>query len=182
LHADDFCDPLRANTCMGAKCVCGTTGSLCPPGTRCANVGMGFACVCDKYSDCEGCCAPNGLCMPPETSLCGAAGIACQKCLGASGTSPKCEGPAWGVGACSNFVGCLACTGKNECCSGNTCSAFGGFPTCRSRPAGVPSVCESCDVLRTNNCHWQTGQCACGDAGPCSQGHTCEEGKCKSIF
>lgn len=180
----DFCDPLRANACAGPKCVCGTMAAQCPQGTRCSVSANGAAsCVCDRLSNCDGCCSPQGTCEAPAPNTCGAGGIACQKCLGATGFTPGCENPVFGAGACSNSTTCPGCNKVNECCSGNACSGFGGFPTCRARPAGmVSSVCESCDILRSNGCHWSTGQCACGDGGTCSPAQVCEKGACKSIF
>lgn len=178
----DFCDPMRANTCAGAKCSCGTLGAPCAPGMRCTLVGSVAACLCDKYSNCDGCCSAQNQCVTlVDSNACGAGGLACQKCVSATGVAPKCEGALWGTGACANFQNCLQCDQIDKCCNGNQC-AGGGFPVCRARPPGVPSVCESCDLLRSNRCHPVTGQCACGDAGPCNQGQTCKEGTCKAIF
>ena len=174
---NDFCHGIRSDTCIsapdgGSKCSCGNQGD-CPPGTRCLNKGPGaVACTCDVLSNCDGCCgysdAGNPKCferMDLTPAVCGAAGLACDKCP----VSATCTAVGFGVGACSNVASneCISCIGVNKCCSATKC-LDAGFPTCRQLPPTKGgSACDSCEFGRSDRCSPITGGCACGIGKPC---------------
>ncbi len=187
--AADFCDLFRANTCLqlpsGPTCSCGTSGAICPAGSRCADIkGTGvFGCTCDPYANCQGCCTAGANGNPPSckdarTGLaCGAAGLSCESCTGA-GTGLICSQAPYGAGVCSNSATCVACTGVKQCCSGTACLQS-DWPVCRKQGPGSGlggSVCEACEVGKTSQCGRQSGQCACGEEPPCKTPLACFKG------
>ena len=175
----DFCDPIRATGCssgLNPACVCGSEPQ-CAPGMRCSDATMKgvFSCVCDTFSECLGCCGtgPSGpACKsPPVGTACGSGGLACEVCLSA-GTAATCSlGASGGPGACNPSSACLACTSVGKCCTGSQC-ASGDYPTCRLKAAPSPSICQACDILRTDRCS-PAGQCACGATATCGPNQFC---------
>jgi hypothetical protein len=182
-----LCDTGRANACQNGNCSCGKLGAQCPQGTRCSINGAGQnTCVCDFFSQCQGCCNANGTLCASNVALtrvtCGSAGQTCQPCgaiaLGPgidAGTAISCQQGTTGVpsieqnGVCSTSTTCVGCTGANQCCSEMKCVAS-AWPRCKKPNA---NVCIACDLLRTDHCS-ATG-CSCGTAmTPCTAQQYCD--------
>lgn len=191
-----LCEPSRTNTCHNGSCSCGKSGP-CPVGTRCSITPNGNSiCVCDFFSQCQGCCNTAGtICVTPNLLTrvaCGSAGQQCQPCGavangGAGGGTgggfldagnitcqqgtiamPSVEQP----GVCSTSVTCGACKLDGQCCSEMKC-APAGWPRCRKPNA---NVCIACDLLRTSQCSATLG-CVCGnETGPCNAQQFCDRG------
>lgn len=181
------CDPLRANRCDNTgQCRCGPQPA-CKHGMRCGETAAGtFACVCDQFSQCSGCCGPvpggtgpNGIgCRGPDQAdltnftACGAAGNVCAVCTGIAGVDPQCVfGPdvtGGSPGACSNSVQCVGCKDASQCCTHLSCATI-AFPTCRSPNS---RSCIACDVIRSDQCRPGEG-CGCGPGPQCPPLQSC---------
>ena len=188
-----LCDTTRTNLCVNGTCSCGKSGSPCPQGTRCSVRPDGQAtCVCDPFSQCNGCCNPSGVpgvaCVNGNALsrvACGSAGQACQPCGVGSGTGGtglldagtiNCQQgtaavpPVEQLGVCSTSTSCAGCSGASQCCSEMKCGPA-GWPRCK-RPNA--NVCLACDLLRTDSCSAPLG-CACGkETMPCSNQQFCD--------
>jgi hypothetical protein len=175
----DLCDGIRANQCAANDagvnvCSCGSAGQMCPQGSRCTVKSGVSSCVCDTWSNCDGCCGATGgsanqLCdRNPNNNSCGAAGQQCEAC--ATG-GQICSSPAWGPGTCSLSTKCASCA-QGQCCTGQHCAQI-GWPTCRLQPgiAGGNSSCDSCELGKSDRCSPE-GYCACGREGACKSGFT----------
>lgn len=149
------CDPLKTSQCIGRQCLCGNV--VCGPGQRCASDGAGgVACVCDRESNCHGCC-DGATCVQIQagTTTCGTGGSQCHACgagkvCGADGT---CTGTTCDAGACRTADGC----------------ELPAFPTCVSS-----GNCTACDPVRSDRCG-QPGACRCGANAACVSTQYCDQ-------
>ncbi len=184
------CDSSRSNVCVNGSCSCGTL-TQCQPGQRCATNANGLsACVCDSFSQCQGCCA--GATCKSLQSQCGASGVDCMPCtqVVTGGTVDagelSCSKPstlppfAPMPGVCSSSVNCASCNGPLQCCSDMRCIPA-VWPRCKRNV--TVNVCTACDVVRSDQCG-QTG-CECGTDGQCGPHQVCDRAlkpaQCKSI-
>jgi hypothetical protein len=154
---------------VDAGCQCGNEG-VCGTGLRCSS----GHCVCDRSSNCPGCCVGASMCAltgsnTGGTMQCGAGGIQCQNCGG--GQTPP---------VCSISGTCGACTAStDQCCSGRD-KAEVAFPTCRQ----VDGACEACDLARSDRCvqpvlATKFSGCSCGpNGGLCPSRQACVNGAC----
>jgi hypothetical protein len=187
-----LCEPSHANTCQAdGTCSCGG-GAPCAAGQRCADFGAkGFACVCDVYSDCRGCCS-GASCLVSNLSqtACGAGGGACELCAFTGGgmtTFLTCSqsGSNGGaqLGVCSSSTTCQDCKDAKQCCSGMKCLEA-HWPRCRSLNQ---NVCTACDAIRSDSCSPSAGNCACGAGLPCRSNELCDRQavggpRCKQLY
>jgi hypothetical protein len=152
-----YCNVLQANMCTSTGCACGNRAP-CPDGTVCAAAAGVGVCICSEMSNCDGCCAGDGGCIPvARTNMfeCGNSGIACSRCTGGVGSCSP-EGACGGISVCS----------AGSCLTADKCRPI-GFPRC-----SVSGTCNWCDVLRSDHCAGD-GACACGLRAQCGKNETC---------
>ncbi len=170
-----ICPLLQADRySVDAGCQCGNSG-VCGTGLRCE----GARCVCDRTSNCPGCCVSQNVCAQTGsntggTGQCGAGGTSCQSCAGGGQSPPP---------VCSISGTCGACSAQSEqCCSGRDRTDV-SFPTCRQ----VDGACEACDPARSDRCvqavlATKFSGCSCGPTGgQCPTNRACVAGACAPL-
>ncbi len=174
------CDAARSNACLNGVCSCGAQPS-CGQGQRCVTQANGSStCICDAYSQCQGCCA--GTACTTTRQNCGAAGLGCSPCtqvvIGMNSndagqlacSQPSNKPPSTEMaGVCSSSVTCAGCTGGSQCCSDMRCVPT-AWPRCKRNP--LNDVCGACDVLRSDACGH--GSCECGNDNQCGPQQYCD--------
>jgi hypothetical protein len=133
------CDLVLTDRCDDGVCTCGSGNHRCSPGQECVD----GACVCGPRT-CTGCCS-GATCVPfsgMTASLCGSAGLRCERCISMSGTD-----------TCANGA-CTACAEDClGCCSGATCYRGDADDIC----GRTGHACTNCEI----------GHAVC-DGGACS--------------
>ncbi len=197
------CDTRVADSCVGGKCVCGTTGSACKNGLNCESGKC--VCVSGKQSMCtSGCCDGTTTCRffigatsgSQSASKCGYGGQQCKSCddkndcttdtcskAGKCGSANLPNSPATSCnskkGRCWDGACCLGCIGGGKCQAGSavTYCGLGGIScsACTSGTQCKADVCSSGKCTLSNKPSTTT----CNDGLFCTVSDKCSAGICK---
>jgi len=177
---NNACPADAADSCVAGKCVCGSTGAVCPAGLNCVQ----GACACVLGGRCNGCC--NGpSCVPlgagQSVSVCGQNGEVCKDChdgnycteetctaAGACVSTNRPDGTSCNDGtACSHSDACKAgvCAGTAYSCD-DSLSCTSDTCTGDAPPNECTYTLPSYRCLINNVCYYNGEN---NPASPCTQ-------------
>lgn len=163
---NNACPTDAADSCVAAKCVCGSTGAVCPAGLNCVQ----GVCACVLGGRCTGCC--NGpSCVPlgagQSASVCGQNGEVCKDCHdGNYCTEETCTA----AGACVSTTrpDGTGCNDGTACSHSDACKAGVCTGTAYSCDDSIPCTTDTCTGnAPPNECTYSLWSSRCLIGGVC---------------